>query len=110
MAATDHLGIQFSVQPGRRGKGSVIALHPESGQVGELKWAPGDSKSEPAKVVGVDVDPGYRHQGIATAMYHRAGEHTGQQLAHSAYRTDPAEGWSARVGGHRPDRIRVEDY
>lgn len=92
MAASDHLGIQFDVQPGK-----VTATHPLYGKVGELSWS-GDA------VRNVAVGSDYRHQGIATELYRRASDHAGLQLGHSRFRTDDAEGWASKVGGHIPER------
>lgn len=100
MSASDHLGIQFEVDP----KDRVVYAHDPAqplGPIGHLSW---NKTSEGAKVSDVFVSRDYRHQGVATSMYQHATRANGRPLSHSAYRTDDGEGWARTVGGAMPPR------
>lgn len=64
--------------------------------VGGIKW-----RSD-HEIDGLWVEPDYRRQGIATALYEKAQGHTEGKLKHSPYRTREGDAWARSVGGYLP--------
>lgn len=90
MSATEHLGQQWQIvhhdQPHPYG-GNWASVHTQSGeQIGSMRYRPGDDPFtlEPGhtSVEYIHVDPEYRGQGAAKALYRGVHEHTGEPFIH----------------------------
>jgi ribosomal protein S18 acetylase RimI-like enzyme len=77
------------------------------GTIGQFSW-----HHKTGEITGVDVDPRFRRQGIATAMLGEARRVAGEtrgvvQPKHSTDRTDAGEAWARSTGERLPKRRRI---
>lgn len=103
MTASEHLSpMQFESFSDARG-GAISAMH-QGREIGSIDW---NTDQDVSRIGSVDVHRDYRRQGIATDLYHRAGEAAGRPLVHSHERTDAGNAWAHSVGGEIPERTAV---
>ena len=80
---------------------SVVARHPEEGDVGHFYWHP-----QSGEIKDVLVQGGHEGKGLATQMYHIAKATSKSQSLpspkHSATRTQAGDAWAKKVGGVIP--------
>jgi hypothetical protein len=78
----------------------VMAIHPEDGQIGQLSWFKQQGYGHKAgEVDGIEVDPQYHRQGVASAMWehaHALGVHP--KPRHSSEQTEEGKAWAHHVG------------
>ena len=100
MTATDHLSkVQFSHYEPSEGYHQVTATE-GSNTVGWLRWhdpAHENKQYGPGEITALGVSAEYQHQGIATAMYHKADDIAGPVVS-SPVRTKAGEGWGVKAG------------
>lgn len=109
MSASDNLNpVQFSFKPavsrstdrvrgGQQPDHVVHAWAPGDQHVGTLRW-----NALEGDVENIEVDPGYRRQGVATGMWKYAQQQEGvrsPQHAPADERTDAGNAWAKSVKG-----------
>lgn len=76
----------------------IIAQH-KGRKVGEMQWDIGTGE-----VQGITVKPTHQRKGLATAMWNHAQEISGNNVVHSAVRSESGDAWAQSVGGWGLDR------
>lgn len=105
MAATDHLGLQFSYQD-MGAHHAIVGRDAEGYTRANLDWRkePGVKfgKVAPAgEISEVAVHPDYQRKGVATHMWGMARE-MDPGIRHSPTRTPEGDSWAKSVGGTTP--------
>jgi GNAT superfamily N-acetyltransferase len=78
---------------------AVLAVNAQSGeQIGNMTWAAKGS----GKIAAIEVDPKFRRQGIATAMWNHA--NSVSPVTHGETRTPEGDAWAKSVGGKGLDK------
>lgn len=93
--------VYTTVDKGETKPRHVITAYVGSTKAGEMEWY-----GRTGEIYGIEVEPEYRRQGLATAMWDFA-QDAPKKPQHSNQRTNDGEAWSKSVGGPRPRRLHA---